>query len=252
MSCPADLGGPRVGDAFGAALRACWDHGEAAGIAAEIVERDDGFVSAMDVVVYFGAPSDWSPLDRRACDLARGRVDVGPGAGRHAVELVRRGHEVVGIDQSPGWSSCAGPAVSMPAGRASPTSTRATSAGFDTILMFGNNLGLLAGPAAAPEVLARLACVAAPGARILGIGTDPYGTQDPEHLAYHEANRSRGRAGGQLRLRVRYRSLVTDWFDYWFATVPELTAALDASAWRIEDVHTTEGSPQYLALLALV
>ena len=48
------------------------------------------------------------------------------------------------------------------------------------------------------------------GARIIAHGTDPYGTTDPVHLAYHRRNRERGRLGGQLRLRLRYRMLATD------------------------------------------
>ena len=44
-------------------------------------------------------------------------------------------------------------------------------------------------------------------ARLIAHGTDPYGTTDPVHVAYHRRNRDRGRLGGQLRLRLRYRLL---------------------------------------------
>ena len=60
---------------------------------------------------------------------------------------------------------------------------------------------------AAPLLLAALADLASPGARIVAQGSDPYGTRDPVHVSYHERNRSRGRFGGQLRLRLRYRML---------------------------------------------
>ena len=46
------------------------------------------------------------------------------------------------------------------------------------------------------------------------------------HIAYHQRNRERGRLGGQLRLRLRYRELATEWFDYLVCSVAELEALL--------------------------
>lgn len=71
-------------------------------------------------------------------------------------------------------------------------------------------------------MLANLARLAAPGARLLGLGTDPYATTTPEHLAYHESNQRRGRIPGQLRIRVRHGNVATGWFDYLLASVSEL------------------------------
>lgn len=50
--------------------------------------------------------------------------------------------------------------------------------GFDTFLLLGNNLGLLAGWERAPAVLRSLAAVARPGARLYGSGVDPYATRN--------------------------------------------------------------------------
>lgn len=87
---------------------------------------------------------------------------------------------------------------------------------FDTFLMMGNNLGLLAGAEAAPRGLD--APAAAPGAVIVGQGMDPYGTGKPVHLAYHERNRAAGRMPGQIRMRIRHEDLATPWFDYLFTS----------------------------------
>lgn len=69
----------------------------------EIVERDDGFVDASPLpVIYFSPHVEWSWHQQEALKLARGRVlDIGCGAGRHALYLQGQGHEVVGIDLSP-------------------------------------------------------------------------------------------------------------------------------------------------------
>jgi SAM-dependent methyltransferase len=244
---PAD--GPRLGDAFGALLLACWERGAAPGAVVEVVERDDGFVTAADAARYFAAPDAWGRLDRWACDRARGRVlDVGAGAGRHALLLQERGHAVVALDVSP----LAGEVCRRRGVRRVVTGTvhdpAAADAGpFDTFLLMGNNLGLLGDVEQAPRLLAALAALAAPGARIVGFGTDPYATANPLHHAYHRRNRARGRLGGQLRLRIRHADLATPWFDYLFATVDELRALLAGAAWRVEEVEAAE--QHYVAVL---
>jgi hypothetical protein len=96
-----------------------------------------------------------------------------------------------------------------------------------------------------------LAALARPGARIVAQGTDPYGTTDPVHMAYHERNRARGRLGGQLRLRLRYRMLATDWFDYLVCTVAELESLLVGTRWRLSSIDDAD-RPYYLALIELV
>ncbi|MFD0818936.1 methyltransferase type 11, partial [Micromonospora zhanjiangensis] len=121
---------------------------------------------------------------------------------------------------------------------------------YDTLLLLGNNLGLIEGRHRAAGFLGALAALARPGARIIAHGTDPYGTTDPVHVGYHESNRRRGRLGGQLRLRLRYRELGTDWFDYLVCTPEELAELVHGTPWRLTDVDTAD-APYYLATLRL-
>lgn len=111
------------------------------------------------------------------------------------------------------------------------------------------NLSLLAGPDVAGDLLVRLAGCAAPGAVLLGHTIDPYTSTDPVHLAYHQRNRDRGRRGGQLRIRVRFQNLATEWFDYWFLTVDELTQVVEPTPWTLTDV--TRSRTGYLTRLSL-
>ncbi len=122
---------------------------------------------------------------------------------------------------------------------------------YDTFLLLGNNLGLIGGADRAPGFLAALAALARPGAQLIAHGTDPYNTTDPVHTAYHRLNRSRGRLGGQLRLRVRYRELATDWFDYLVCSVDELRGLVAGTQWRIADIDDAD-APYYLATFELV
>ena len=74
-------------DAFGEELRSYRDRGEKT----EIVERDDGYISASpNIPMYFAPFRDWADADREAIGFVRGRVlDVGCGAGRVARTLDR-------------------------------------------------------------------------------------------------------------------------------------------------------------------
>jgi len=252
--------GPRLGDAYGELLRAALAE-ESAGPARsaiamrdpvgvqEIVERDDGFISAAPAARYLAPPRDWPRGDRLAMATCRGRVlDVGAGAGRFALALQERGVEVTALDVSPGAVEvCRARGV-----RSVAYSSVAEHRGeYDTFLLWGNNLGLLGGAQAAPLFLAALGALAAPGARIVAQGTDPYATADPGHLAYQAGNRRRGRLPGQLRLRVRFRTLATGWFDYLLCSADELSGLVAGArtGWRLKRVKGTEAG-RYTAILA--
>ena len=69
----------------------------------EIIERDDGFFSlSPGPELYFLEYEDWPESERRAMKYVRGKVlDVGCGAGRHALYLQEQGTDVLGVDNSP-------------------------------------------------------------------------------------------------------------------------------------------------------
>jgi SAM-dependent methyltransferase len=217
----------------------------------EIIERDDGLINGAPADHYLDEPHDWQPHDHRALRLCRGRVlDVGMGAGRTALELQVRGVAVTGLDTSRGAIEVARRRGVRDTVLATVDEYTRAAVRYDTFLLLGNNLGLLEGRERAPAFLAALAALARPGARIVAHGTDPYGTTDPVHVAYHRLNRERGRLGGQLRLRLRYRQLSTDWFDYLACSVEELESLVSGTRWRLTSVDDAD-RPYYLAVIEL-
>jgi SAM-dependent methyltransferase len=254
MTDNADLGspqqeGPREGDAFGVMLMECLDREAVPGAILEIVERDDGYIDGGDAARYFTPPARFETLDRWVCDRARGRVlDIGSGAGRHALYLQEQGHEVVALDVSPLASEvCRRRGVREIFTGTVLDLARAADERFDAFILMGNNLGLLESAEHAPTLLAALAELSQPDAIVLGVGTDPYLTTNPLHLRYHQRNRERDRMPGQVRIRVRFRDLASPWFDYLFVSLPELNQILARSSWVLED-QLVEG-PHYAVQL---
>ena len=255
---------PPIGDVFGEMIRDAYAvrtgvgprplaGGRVPRPVIEVIEREDGLINGAPADHYLDEPERWQPHDHRALRLCRGHVlDVGTGAGRTAVELQRRGMAVTGLDISPGAIQ-----IARRRGLRDTVVTTidryaaAAAARYDPFLLLGNNLGLLESADRAPVLLAALARLARPGARIVAQGTDPYGTNDPVHLGYQRRNQERGRLGGQLRLRLRYRLLATEWFDYLNCSVEELEALLAGTRWRLHSIDEAD-RPYYLAVMELI
>lgn len=235
---------PEAEDAFGAAMHARW-RGDDARL---VIERDDGLVD-LDSYDYVAPFRRWSTHERAAMRRVRGRVlDVGCGAGRVAIHLEPRGHEVVSIDVSPGAIRTARERGVSDTRLLSASGVRRADGPFDTIVMFGNNAGLLRDARHAPWLLRRFARVTGGDAVVLASTLDPYDTADPAHIDYHRRNRRRGRMGGQVRIRARFQRLATPWFDYLFTSVRELERLIEDTGWTLDDVIEGAGPSYAFAL----
>jgi SAM-dependent methyltransferase len=220
---------PRIGDAFGAALL---DRQPA------IIERDDGLVD-IDRSDYESPPDRWGPLDRWVLSQCRGRtLDVGAGAGRTTLVLQDREAGCVALDVSAGAiERCRRRGVRETFHGTIADLAATEHGGFDAVALFGNNVGLLGGPDVAGDVLGVLGSLLRPGGVVLGTMLDPYATEDPVHLRYHDENRAGGRLGGEVTFRVRYRDLATEWIEWWWASPVELSTVVEACGWRVDDVR---------------
>jgi len=226
-------------DAFGHALM---DHlyGHATH---ELIERSDGYIDVSDSAeTYFAEPSG---LQQEVAKHAVGRVlDVGCGAGRYALYLQGQGLEVVGIDVSPLAVEVCRRRGLEDARTLSIEEVDASLGKFDTVLMLGHNLALLGSARGAKRILKRLDRVVGRGGRIIGDILDPYQSRDPDHQAYQAQNRSKGRMGGQIRMRVRYKRYKSPWYDYLFMSCEELEWLLEGTGWHLKEVIATNG-PSY-------
>lgn len=214
-----------------------------------VIEREDGLVDVDDPQTYFAVYGGWPAHQRQAMSFVQGRVlDVGCGAGRHALYLQDLHPEVVGIDESPLAVEVCRLRGLADVRRMSVSQLSYATGQFDTILMLGNNFGLFANLKRARRLLRRFYGLTSDGAKIIGETLDPYQTTDAVHLEYHEFNRERGRAPGQVRIRIRYRKWVNPWFDYLFVSRDEMEQVLEGTGWKVEQFLDSSDA-RYVAVI---
>jgi SAM-dependent methyltransferase len=218
--------------------------------AIEVVERDDGCIFTGDPSYYLAPFRRWWPQERRAMRFVRGRVlDVGCGAGRVSLHLQNRGFGVVGIDVSPLAVQLARQRGARDVRLGTLDTAVEADERFETILLLGNNLGLLSGERRGRTILRRLARLTTPEGRILAGSYDPYegASELAEH--YQARNRNRGKMGGVERIRIRYRQFATPWYDVLFASRKELTQLATAEGWAVK--RFVDDGAGYVAVLDL-
>jgi SAM-dependent methyltransferase len=219
----------------------------------EIVERDDKWLDVSSgAPAYFAPFEQWPACERQAMRHVRGRVlDVGCGAGRVALELQSRGHEVVGIDLSPLAVKTSRLRGVRDARVCSITQVNGRLGAFDTIVMFGNNFGLFGDPRRAQRLLKRFHRLTSANACILAESRNPYHTTNPNHRRYLQLNRRRGRFPGQLRLRICHGHARTPWFDYLIVSPREMRGIVAGTGWRVTRLLGATG-PLYVGVLEKV
>ena len=215
-----------------------------------VLERDDGYVDVLPGrEVWLAAYADWPARHKAALRYAKGRVlDIGCGGGRHALYLQSKGHDVLGIDSSPlAVKVCRRRGVTHVQLK-SIDQIGPTLGTFGTVLMLGSNFGLFANPAKAKRLLARFHDITERDARIIAESCEISPTSNPFHRAYQRRNRRRGRMAGQIRLRVRYQTSMTPWFDYLLVTRKEMKRILRGTGWTVKRLIPSRGI-SYVAVI---
>ena len=180
-----------------------------------VMETDVGGAEEVPAALFFRSPEEMGPVERSALELASGRVlDLGAGAGAHAVPLSRRGLEVTAVEVL-----ASGRAAMREAGVGDVRDGGLEGVGaeerFDTVLVLMNGLGLAGTLSALPGFLQRLAALLDPGGRILADSTDPRGWDDEGD----------GRYPGEVHMRLRCGTLSGPPFPFLFVHEEAVRAA---------------------------
>ena len=208
---------------------------------AELVVRTDaGGREDVPVSLFFRTRRDMPACERRALDEAKGRVlDVGAGAGAHALALQRAGMEVAALEPLPAAAEVLRRrgVRKVHVGGLDAVSGRR----YDTILLLMNGVGLAGTLSALPGFLGSVAALMSPGGQVLMDSTDP-------RLWVDSHAREEGRYPGELHYQLEFRGRKGPAYPFLFLDPESLEAV--ARRLRLEcDVLETERDGRYLARL---
>lgn len=208
--------------------------------------RADGVSFSIETEEYFTLDGSLSELDAIALDRCRGRVlDVGAGAGRHALALQDRGLEVLAIDVSPICTSlCRERGVVDARTLDVMTLDSAEALGcFDTIFFGMQTIGVAGGVAPLEELLRRLRnCLLPEGILIV----DSSALREPWEGDDGDQSPTRG----EIVLSMRYRGLRGEPFPWVYLGEPDLRDAAARAGFEMETAGRVD-SGEFLAILRM-
>ena len=123
---------------------------------------------------------------------------------------------------------------------------------FNSIIMFGNNFGLMKNKTNAKKLLKQFFSMTYDDAVIVAEDRDPYITNNQIHFAYLDRNRQLGRMPGQIRIRARFMQYTSKWFDYLYVSKDEMTNLISGTGWEIKtfiDSKNYKENGQYIAIM---
>ncbi len=197
----------------------------------------------MPVSVYFRSEKDMPELELEALRHCRGSVlDIGSGAGSHALALQDRDINVTAIDISP-------LAVSVMQQRGVEKAWERdifqfSGERYDTLLLMMNGIGLCSNIAGLHRFLRYARNLLAPGGQLL------FDSSDVAYL-YEEGLPAGDAYYGEIRCRYEYKKQKTDWFTWLYADQSVVTAVAAEEGYRTE-VLFEDGNDQYLVRLTPV
>jgi 2-polyprenyl-3-methyl-5-hydroxy-6-metoxy-1,4-benzoquinol methylase len=215
--------------------------------AAFVVRRDDGIETTLPAGHLFQAAEDFSDVDNTALGLCNGRVlDVGAGAGRHSLALQSKGFSVTALDVSPHL-------VEVMAQRGVEDVRCGDifvfgDGPFDTLLMMGHGIGVVETIAGLDRFLEHAKSLLAADGQILLDSVDVRKTDEPRHLAYHEANRQAGRYIGEIRVQIEHQGKVGPTCGWLHIDPEKLEEHAKRAGWQFELIRA-EPTGEYLARL---
>lgn len=232
-----------------AGVRACWEPHVLALLAFERGERDASILVVDDLGDTDELPASWffrgeeefPSLERRALDLCAGEVlDLGAGAGCHALALQKRGHHVCAVEILPELvdllhrrevaDARAGSVFAPPAGQ------------WNTVLMLMNGWGLPETLSGLERFFAVVDRLVAPGGRIVADSTDMrrFATGWRSEGGIPLAVREDGRYVGEIQFQLEFAGRRGDPFSQLYVDPDTLSVIAGRAGWNVEIVGQGE------------
>jgi SAM-dependent methyltransferase len=193
-----------------------------------------------DVPAAFWLRTQLDPIETLGLDLCRGRVlDLGAGAGVHALELQRRGFDVMAIDIA---SECVEIMRERGVRHAVTTDMFELAHGeFDTIIALCNGLDKVGRLVDLPRFFEHARRLLAPGGQLLADTFDLRVDASPSRQTELARKQERGRYFGELDLRFEYNGVSGPAFSVLHVDFETLTRVAHDVGWTCERLQQVGG-----------
>ena len=197
-----------------------------------------GGVEEMPIAEFFRSPVDFPELEHIALSLCDGKVlDVGAGAGSHALFLQKRGMDITALERSP-----LGCEVIRSRGVEKVVSAdffEYRGPRYDTLLFLMNGIGIAGSLERLPTLLSHCETLLTPGGQLIFDSSD---------IAYLYADGTIERPTGyygQIRYQYAYKGKRSAPFDWLFIDQETLISIAQPLGWVVQ-ILFEDGHDQYL------
>jgi len=195
----------------------------------EVIERRDGTCyPSLGPELYFRSFEAWDESERLAIQNVKGpALDIGCGAGRHSLYLQDQGIAVTAIDPSRlAIEVCRERGVSD----ACVSSIEAFTPDhkYNSMLLFGNNMGLARRLSKLPGFLTRLNRYLETGGLLVGDSPN---------------------VDREMEIRIWYKTYVSQWMEWLFVSAETLAAEVAQAGFEIADIHQSRKSAIFAYVL---
>ncbi|MFB2118630.1 class I SAM-dependent methyltransferase [Parapedobacter sp. 2B3] len=203
-----------------------------------------GGVEEMPVAEFFRSPVDFPELEHIALSLCDGRVlDVGAGAGSHALFLQKRGMDVTALERSP----LAGTVMRGRGVKQVITADIFEYSGgqYDTLLFLMNGIGVAGTLDGLTSLLNHCKTLLNPGGQLLFDSSD---------IAYLYADGTVDKPAGyygEIRYQYAYKGKRSASFDWLFIDQDTLISVARPMGWVVQILYE-DGHDQYLVRMELM
>jgi SAM-dependent methyltransferase len=225
-------------DVFGVALTDQFLHGEA-----DILWLHNSYAEPeeMPLDIFFRTQEEMPELELLALELCRGRIlDIGAGAGSHALTLQDQNKDVTALDISD-------QAVKIMKARGVKSAVAADIRSFqgeryDTLLLLMNGIGLTGTLEGFKTFLHQAQSILEENGQLL------FDSSDISYL-YEDGERPADHYFGEVSYQYEYKGQKGEWFNWLYMDADTLTATSEACGWFCE-IILDDGEDQYLARLS--
>lgn len=201
------------------------------------VVRDDGHVE------YPNDPTEYLSVEDWYLKNVEGKVlDVGCGSGSYLLSFQKKGLDVYGIDidelcirlcKERGLKNVWNENILKPG--------QTKKHRFDTIVLAGNNLGIAGSLENIEKMLRYFNVITTDAGTVIGEGLNFTKTTSPIHKKYAALQRSKGRFAGVMTMRLDYKDMVGEWFDWIHTPEKELKVIAKKTGWKVESAQKKDG-----------